>query len=40
MKKVLITGVNGFMGKNLVAILKLNKDMGVKTFDKEIMMKY
>lgn len=33
MKKVLITGANGFIGKNLVSTLKLNKDIDVKTFD-------
>ncbi|WP_291569573.1 NAD-dependent epimerase/dehydratase family protein [Clostridium sp. UBA4548] len=35
MKKVLITGAKGFIGKNLVATLKLNKDIDVKTFDVE-----
>lgn len=35
MKKVLITGAMGFIGKNLVATLKLNKDIEVKTFDIE-----
>lgn len=35
MKKVLITGAKGFIGKNLIAALKLNKDIDVKTFNKE-----
>ncbi|WP_462392535.1 polysaccharide biosynthesis C-terminal domain-containing protein [Clostridium cadaveris] len=35
MKKVLITGAKGFIGKNLVATLKLNKNIEVKTFDRE-----
>ncbi len=35
MKKVLITGAKGFIGKNLVATLKLIKDIDVKTFDIE-----
>lgn len=33
MKKVLITGANGFIGKNLVSTLKLSKNIDVKTFD-------
>lgn len=35
MKKVLITGANGFIGKNLITTLKLNKDIEIKTFDIE-----
>ena len=33
MKKVLITGANGFIGKNLVSTLKLSKNIDVKTFE-------
>ncbi|GAB6168252.1 capsular polysaccharide biosynthesis protein CapF [Clostridium carnis] len=35
MKKVLVTGAKGFIGKNLVSTLKLNNDIEVKTFDTE-----
>ena len=33
--KILVTGAKGFIGKNLVATLKLNKNIEVKTFDIE-----
>lgn len=35
MKKVLITGANGFIGKNLVSTLKMQNDVDVKTFEIE-----
>ena len=33
--KVLVTGSNGFVGKNLISNLSLNKDIEIYKYDKE-----